>query len=475
MGGGSTTSTGTTYTSNLPEYAKPYFQTLMNRAETESQRNPADFVYAADRTANTTADTTAAAAATRAAFTNGDPPEIHAARLAAAQAGGVSQGLSQFQGANVQSAYTAPPAYAGKQFRSTYTAPPAYAGAQFQGADFRSDYTAPTPYTGAQFDPRMIQAASVSAQPFTGEDAARYMSPYMQQVVNRQTEAAQRAFDEGQGARDQNAISKGAFGGYRNAIQEGVAQRGLQTQKGDIQAAGSQAAYQQAQAQFNADQLRQLQAGTTTAGYGMTAQSANQQADLDAQKAQEMSRQYGSTTGSQQQQFASTEAMRAALATDASRAQAQGATEASRQYGATLGSQQQQFAATEAMRAAQATDASRIAAAGVRQQGGAMALNQAQMSAGLAESSQKLEQSRTAAMAAQGTAQQEYAQKDMDIAYNNFLVQRDFEAQRLQQFGGLLRGVPVSANTTMQQNSSSNPLAQVAGLGPLALGLSRMS
>jgi hypothetical protein len=398
-GGGSTTSTGTTYTSNLPAYAEPYFHSLMGRAEKESQRNPADFVYADDRTANAVADTSAAQAATRTAFAGGDP-DIDAARLAAGQAGGVSQGLGQFQGANIQSTYNAPSAY-----------------------------------TGAQFDPRMIQAASVSTNPFEGADAARYMSPYMQQVVERQKGAAQQAFDEGQGARDQTAISKGAFGGYRNAIQEGVARRGLQTQMGDIQAAGSQAGFQQAQAQFNADQARQLQAGTTTAGYNMAAQAANQQAGMEAQKA----------------------------------------AEASRQYGTTLGSQQAQFESTEDLRAAQATDASRIAAAGVRQQGGAMALNQAQMSAGLAESSQKLEQARIAAMAAQGSAQQEFAQKDMDIAYNNFLVQRDFEAQRLQQYSGLLRGVPVSANTTVQQNTSSNPLAQVAGLGSLALGMSRMS
>jgi len=401
MGGssGSGSSTNTTYTQSIPEYAKPYFLTVMDRAEKESQRNPADFVYGADRTANATEDSTIAAEANRNVWRRG-APDIDAARGATAQAGAVSQGLGQFQGAN-----------------------------------FQSGYTAPTPYAGAQFDPRMIQAASVSAQPFTGADAARYMSPYMQQVVDRQTQAAQQAFDEGQGARDQNAISKGAFGGYRNAIQEGVAQRGLQTQKGDIQAAGSQAAYQQAQAQFNADQQRQLQAGTTTAGYNMAAQSANQQADLDAQKAEEMSRQYGATTGSQQQQFAS----------------------------------------TEAMRAAQATEASRVGAAGIRQQGGAMALNQAQMSASVAESSQKLELARNAALSAQGTAKQEFAQKELDIAYNNFLTQRDFEAQRLQQFGGLLRGVPVAANTTQQVNSSSNPLAQAAGLGSLAYGMSRMS
>ena len=104
-----------------------------------------------------------------------------------------------------------------------------------------------------------------------------------------------------------------------------------------------------------------------------------------------------------------------------------------------------------------------------------MALNQAQMSASVAESSQKLEQARNAALAAQGTAQQEFAQKDLDVAYNNFLTQRDFEAQRLQQFGGLLRGVPVAANTTQQVNTSSNPMAQVAGLGSLAYGMSRMS
>jgi len=38
-----------------------------------------------------------------------------------------------------------------------------------------------------------------------------------------------------------------------------------------------------------------------------------------------------------------------------------------------------------------------------------------------------------------------------------------------------VRGVPVSANTTVQQNTSSNPLAQAVGLGGLAYNMSRTS
>jgi len=57
---------------------------------------------------------------------------------------------------------------------------------------------------------------------------------------------------------------------------------------GDIQAKGSQSAFDRAQQQFNAEQ--QL---------GLTAQTGNQQAGLDAQKLVEQSRQYGAGFGMQ--------------------------------------------------------------------------------------------------------------------------------------------------------------------------------
>ena len=117
---------------------------------------------------------------------------------------------------------------------------------------------------------QMGDPSKVSTKSFTDTGtAASYMSPYMQNVVDIQQREAQRQADIA-GTQQQGAATKaGAFGGGRDAIMRAEAARNLALQKGDIQAQGQQAAYQQAQQQFNAEQ-----------GYGLQGQIANQQAGL---------------------------------------------------------------------------------------------------------------------------------------------------------------------------------------------------
>lgn len=88
---------------------------------------------------------------------------------------------------------------------------------------------------------------------FTGETAQQYMDPYMQGVVNTQLREAQREADIATTTRAGAATRAGAFGGSRQAIMDAEAQRNLATQKGDIQAAGLQKAYEGARAQFNVE------------------------------------------------------------------------------------------------------------------------------------------------------------------------------------------------------------------------------
>ena len=90
--------------------------------------------------------------------------------------------------------------------------------------------------------------------------AASYMSPYMQNVVDIGKREAQRQADIGRTQRGFQAARAGAFGGSRQAIMEAEAQRNLAQQMGDIQARGSQAAYEQAAQQFQSEQARRLQA-----------------------------------------------------------------------------------------------------------------------------------------------------------------------------------------------------------------------
>lgn len=104
------------------------------------------------------------------------------------------------------------------------------------------------------------QAGRFSGGTFGNRAAEQYMNPYMQNVVDIQQREAQRQADIAGTQRGAQAVKAGAFGGSRQAITDAEAARNLALQKGDIQAQGSNAAFQQAQAQFNADQARRMQA-----------------------------------------------------------------------------------------------------------------------------------------------------------------------------------------------------------------------
>jgi hypothetical protein len=108
-------------------------------------------------------------------------------------------------------------------------------GTNFQGGQFQ----------GGQFDTQAAQ---------------QYMNPYTQNVVDYQKSQALRDFQIAQPMRQAQAVQQGAFGGSRSAIVDAEAQRSLNSQLQGITATGQQAAFQQAQQQFNADQARNMQA-----------------------------------------------------------------------------------------------------------------------------------------------------------------------------------------------------------------------
>jgi len=141
---------------------------------------------------------------------------------------------------------------------------------------------------GARYDPSQFNAQQVDTQDYTGQNVSQYMNPYMQNVVDIQQREAQRQADIAGTQRAGQAVRSGAFGGSRAGLMEAEAARNLATQKGDIQAAGQNAAFQNAQQQFNAQQASNLQA-----------QLANQGANLNAQQLGEQSRQYGAGYGMQ--------------------------------------------------------------------------------------------------------------------------------------------------------------------------------
>lgn len=125
-----------------------------------------------------------------------------------------------------------------------------------------------TQYNPNQFNTQSFNSAGTADQ---------YMNPYMQSVVDIQKREAQRQSGI-QGTQQQaQAAATGALGGSRDAIMRAERERNLGTQMNDIQAQGSNAAFQQAQQQFNAEQNR----------------------NLTAQQASEQSNQFGANLGLQ--------------------------------------------------------------------------------------------------------------------------------------------------------------------------------
>ena len=200
-GGGGTPTSSTTNTSNLPEYARPYFERTMGRAEAES--NQPYTPYPNQRIAGFTGDTNQAFDITRNVANQGTP--------------GVNAGLGMTQQAS-----------------------------------------------NAGFNAGNYQSKGIEQQAFGQQQANQYMSPYMNSVIEQQKNAALRDYNEGRASRDTQAINAGAFGGYRDAIQQGVAQRGLANRMNEIEAGGRQQAFTNAQQQYNADRAASIGAQTTT-------------------------------------------------------------------------------------------------------------------------------------------------------------------------------------------------------------------
>ena len=131
-----------------------------------------------------------------------------------------------------------------------------------------------------------------------------FMSPYMQNVVDYQKSQAFRDYGIGQQGLRAQAARSGAFGGSRQAIQESEAQRALGSQLQGIAATGSQKAFEDAQRQqqFGA-QLGMQGYGTALQGLGQAGQAAGTLGQLGTQQlgAQQNIINLQSQAGAQQQ------------------------------------------------------------------------------------------------------------------------------------------------------------------------------
>lgn len=216
-GGGNTTST--VHQSNLPEYAKPYYESLMSRGMTESQRGYTP--YTGQRIADQS-DATKSGMNAMMNYANSGQGMLNSA-------------------ANMSSAV---------------------ANQSLAAANNR------------------ITAQNIGTNIFTNDAARQYMSPYMDNVIQGEQANAMRNAQIEQAQRNQQAARAGSFGGSRAAVQNQMAAGQVQRNMTDIYNKGMQSAFENAQSQFNADQGRALTAAQANQNANLQAQQSTAQYSL---------------------------------------------------------------------------------------------------------------------------------------------------------------------------------------------------
>ena len=137
----------------------------------------------------------------------------------------------------------------------------------------------------AGFDPMQEQAMRTAASPEEfGKQVQGYMSPYMQNVVDVQKREAMRSAGILGAQQQARATGAGAFGGYREGIQRAEDNRNLMRQMGDIQAMGSQRAFEQGTEQARMAQGLQMQYGGMRQGLEQQRLGQGYQDFLEQQK-----------------------------------------------------------------------------------------------------------------------------------------------------------------------------------------------
>ena len=228
-GGGGGGGKQTSYSTNLPEYAKPYYQELLKQTGQQIYET-APVVYDKKGKVISGGQVTGVKAY--------QPYEGE--RLAGFEPGQIAV---QQETAGLQT-----PGQFGQATTGLGIGQGMGFGAAAQGLNQAFNY-----------NPQDIQGGT-----FNQGAAGFYMDPYQQYVTDIALREAQL-----QGAKDRQAgmlgsIGRGTFGGARQALMQAEQRRGLNQNLADIQAKGGQAAFQSAQQQFNADQARRMQAAQLT-------------------------------------------------------------------------------------------------------------------------------------------------------------------------------------------------------------------
>lgn len=312
-------------------------------------------------------------------------------------------------------------------------------------------------YTAAQAG--VNQMAGPKSWTDTGT-AGKYMSPYMQNVVDIQKREANRDYQRQLNQLQSQAVGAKAYGGSRLAIERAEAARNQQQKLADIEAQGLQQAYTQGMGQFSAEEGLGLQAGQANLSAAQQTALANQQA-LNNERSQYVNNALaaaqtnygGKLTAAQQNQIAQN---------------------AAAQFNATQGNQQASQYATQQLQAAQNNYSGQLTAAQQNQAAQNAAYNNyaaQQLQAMLAnqgmdyntalQNAQFAQQTGLTNAAASNTAANNYAAQQLQALLANQqagLTTEQQNAQMLQQAGLANQQAGL---TTEQQNAR---LRQEAGL-----------
>jgi len=319
-GGGGGVQESTVTQTNLPEYARPYFEDMLKRSVYESTR-PYE-AFPGQRIADFTPAERAGMAGFQEMAGMGSPQQIKTATDIATQVGyqDIGSGMdiartfspemqrSDYDasriGSDYQAGYLGPGYQAGQRgvgyragsFDPGYQAGELGQGYQaaglesgYQAGAFDPGYQASVQRSGYRAD-RVDQGpgfeAGTVADPETLE---RYMNPYQQLVTDIEKREARKQSEIQGSAIEQQAAQAGGLGGYREAIMQAEREKNLSEQLQDIQSRGGQAAFAQAQKAFEADRAARLQEGK----FGLEASQQLEQARQQQERFRQSSFQAG--------------------------------------------------------------------------------------------------------------------------------------------------------------------------------------
>ena len=306
---------------------------------------------------------------------------------------------------------------------------------------------------------QMAGPANISTGQFTDPNvAASYMSPYQQQVIDNQKLQAQRQSDIAQAAIMGETTQRGAYGGGRQAIMQAEQNRNNAFNLQQIQAAGNQTAYEQAMAQYNADQARRLGASQANQNVGLQVGQQNLAANLATQQ-----------LGSAQSLAAQQANQATGLATGQQNLQAMLGVQ---QLGAGQSLAAQQANQQAALAAQQANEQSRQYGAGLTQQANTQALSAANQLGALGQAEFGQQKDVITGQAAAGAERQALQQQQLSTDYNNFLQQQQYPYQQAAWMNEMIKSAPTQTTQAIYAPPPSIA-GQLAGVGAMALSGSK--